>query len=163
MTLLRTRQLLLAFLLPAAIAACGDSGAVTTPPVTGGPLIPGTWYMHFANGDTLPAKISERVVGVALESTMLDSAQLVINSDLTYSQRYWMRVLVTGTLDRSDVVIDNGTFGAEALGFRLTSSLRARAFFMEVPSLGSLTTTEQMVFFVNAPPLTTGAYKLSHP
>jgi len=163
MPLLRPRSVLFALILTAGIGACEAGGITTTPPTTGGPLIPGTWYMHTADGDTLPAKISERIVGVALEATMLDSAQLVVNADLSYEQRYWIRVLVTGTLDRSDVVLDEGTFGSEGLGFRLTSSLRAREFTFVVPSLGNITTSEQMVFFANNPPITTGTYKLSHP
>jgi hypothetical protein len=119
--------------------------------------------MHAADDDTLPAKISERIVGVALEATMLDSAQLMVNADLSYEQRYWIRVLVTGTLDRSDVVLDEGTFSPEGLGYRLTSNLRAREFTFVVPSLGNITSSEQMVFFANNPPITTGTYKLSHP
>lgn len=162
MSLLRSRHLF-AVVLAAGLAACSDQGGVIVPPSTGGPLIPGTWYLHEANGDTLPAQISQRIVGVASETTMLDSARLLVNSDLTYEQRFWTRVLVTGTLDRVDVVIDNGTFGSEGRGFRLTSSVRAREFTMVVPSLGNLTTTEQMVFFVNSPPMTTGTYKLSRP
>ena len=163
MPLLRSRRLLLAVILLAGVAACSDQGTIIVPPSTGGPLIPGTWYLHTANGDTLPAKISERIVGVATETTRLDSARLLVNSDLTYEQRFWIRVFVTGVLDRTEVVTDNGTFGSEGRGFRLTSSLRARDFTMVVPSLGSLTTTEQMLFFVNNPPMTTGAYKLSRP
>lgn len=163
MTPLQSRRLLLAAILTVGVAACDDKTGVTPPPTTGGPLIPGTWYMHEANADTLPAKISERIVGVALEQTYLDSAQLIVNADLTYSQRFWTRVLITSTLDRSDVVIDNGTFGSEGQGFRLVSSVRARQFTMVVPALGRITTSEQMVFFVNAPPLTTGSYQLSRP
>lgn len=161
MPLLRSRRVLFAVILAVGLAACEDGGGTTTPPTPGGPLIPGTWYMHTADGDTLPAKISERIVGVALEATMLDSAQLVVNADLSYEQRYWIRVLVTGTLDRSDVVLDEGNFASEGLGYRLTSSLRAREFTLVVPSLGNITTSEQMVFFANNPPITTGTYKLS--
>ncbi len=163
MPLLRSRRVLFAVILAVGLAACEDTGIITPPPTTGGPLIPGTWYMHSADGDALPAKISERIVGVALEATMLDSAQLMVNADLSYEQRYWIRVLVTGTLDRSDVVLDEGNFASERLGFRLTSSLRAREFTFVVPSLGNITSSEQMVFFANNPPITTGTYKLSHP
>jgi len=163
MPLLRSRSVLFAAVLALGLAACEAGGVTATPPTTGGPLIPGTWYMHTADGDALPAKISERIVGVALEATMLDSAQLVVNADLTYEQRYWIRVLITGNLDRSDVVLDEGVFASEGLGFRLTSSLRAREFTFVVPSLGNITTSEQLVFFANDPPITTGTYKLSHP
>lgn len=163
MPLLRSRRALFAVILAVGLAACEDGSITTTPPTTGGPLIPGTWYMHAADGDTLPAKISERIVGVALEATMLDSAQLMVNADLSYEQRYWIRVLVTGTLDRSDVVLDEGNFAPEGLGYRLTSSLRTREFTFVVPSLGNITSSEQMVFFANNPPITTGTYKLSHP
>lgn len=162
MTLPDSRRLLLAVILTAGIAACGEQ-SVTTPPVIGGPVIPGTWYLQTANGDTLPAKISERIVGVAQEVTFLDSARLIINADLTYQQRYWTRVLVTNTLDRADFVLDFGTFTASGSGYRLTSDFRAREFTMVVPSLGNLTTTEQMLFFANAPPTTTGRYRLSPP
>lgn len=162
MPALPSHRLLLAVILTAGIAACGDQ-SVTTPPVIGGPLIPGTWYLQTANGDTLPAKISERIVGVAQEATFLDSARLTINADQTYRQRYWTRVLVTGTLDRSEIVIDSGTFAAAGTGYRLTSGYRAREFTIVVPVLGSLTTTEQMVFFANNPPLTIGSYRLSPP
>lgn len=145
------------------LAGC-DASTTTAPPVTGGgPLVPGTWYMHTADGDTLPAKISTRIVGVAQEITYLDSAQLVIRADLTYEQRYWTRTTVTTILDRTDAVIDLGTFTSALGGFNLSSSVRSRLFTMSVPSLGNLTTREQMVFFESDPPVTTGTYKLSRP
>lgn len=144
------------------LAAC-DGDVTAAPPVTGGPLIPGTWYMHFANDSALPASVSVRSAGVAQEKTMLDSARLVLNSDLTYSQRYWTRVLLNGVLDRTEVIVDEGTFAPQAIGFVLTSQLRTRQFSLVVPALGTVTTSEQMVFYVTDPPITTGTYKLSHP
>lgn len=144
------------------LAAC-DGEVTAGPPVTGGPLIPGTWYMHFANDSALPATISTRPAGVAQEKTIVDSARLVLNSDLTYTQRYWTRVLLNGVLDRTEVIVDEGTFAPQAAGFALTSQLRTREFSLIVPALGTVTTSEQMVFYVTDPPITTGTYKLSHP
>ncbi len=162
LNLLPSRALRLAAAALLGLAAC-EGDVSTSPPVTGGPLIPGTWYMHFANDSALPAAISVRVAGVAQEVTMLDSARLVLNADMTYSQRYWTRTLLNGVLDRSEVVLDEGTFASQPIGFGLTSQLRSRAFSLVVPTLGTITTSEQMVFYVSSPPLTTGTYKLSHP
>lgn len=163
MPLHRPRNVLFAVLLSLGVAACDADGTTNPPPGTGAPLVPATWHMHSADGDALPAVISDRIVGVAQERTMLDSATLVINGDLTYEQRYWIRVLVTGNLDRSEMVFDEGTYAAEGLGYRVTSDLRAREFSFVVPAIGDITTTEQMLFFANAPPLTTGTYRLARP
>jgi hypothetical protein len=157
---MRLRLLVAAALL--VLAGC-DEEASTEPPTLGGPLIPGTWYMHAADGDTLPAEISVRPTGVAQEKTIIDSSQLVIRSDLTYSQRYWARVLLNEVLDRREVIIDEGTFATEHTGFRLSSSLRTREFTMFVPTLGTLNTSEQMVFFEVDPPITSGTYRLTRP
>lgn len=163
MPLPRSRHLLLAALMSTGLAACGESGTTNPPPGGGAPLVPATWHMHTADGEALPAVISERIVGVAQERTMLDSSILVINDDFTYEQRYWIRVLVTGNLDRSEMVFDEGTYAPEGLGYRVISDLRAREFSFVVPTIGDITTTEQMLFFANAPPLTTGTYRLSRP
>lgn len=144
------------------LAAC-DEGVTVGPPVTGGPLIPGTWYMQFANDSALPATISTRSTGVAQEKTIVDSARLVLNADMTYTQRYWTRVLLNGVLDRTEVILDEGTFTPQEVGFSVTSQLRARQFSLVVPSLGTITTSEQMVFYVTNPPITTGTYRLSPP
>ena len=118
--------------------------------------------MHFANDTALPSTISTRTAGVASETTILDSAQLIINADNTYQQRYWYRVFLTGILDRTEVVIDQGTLAASGTDYAFTSNVRTRTFTVTVPSLGNVRTTEVMLFFVGAPP-TAGKYKLSHP
>jgi len=163
MTILRATSLVLAVSLLAGVSACNPSTEPIAPPGTGGTLYTGSWYMHEANGDPLPAIISERVVGVAVEKTVLDSSILVLNTDDTYEQRYWTRVLVTETLDRSDFVIDQGTYAAEGLGYRFTSNFRAREFTMLIPTIGFVETTEQMLYLAGAPRLTLGTYRLSRP
>ena len=158
---LRSRSAALVLVFSAVVASCGDSATVPIVP-TPGPLIPGTWYMHFANDTALPSTISTRTAGVASETTILDSAQLIINADNTYQQRYWYRVFLTGILDRTEVVIDQGTLAASGTDYAFTSNVRTRSFTVTVPSLGNVRTTEVMLFFVGAPP-TAGKYKLSHP
>lgn len=144
------------------LAAC-DGSVTAGPPVTGGPLIPGTWYMHFANDSALPTAISVRTAGVAQERTMLDSARLVLNTDLTWEQRYWTRVLLNGVLDRTEVIVDEGTYAQVAGGFNVTSQVRLRQFTFVVPVIATVTTSEQMVFYVTNPPITAGTYKLTPP
>ena len=157
---MRHRLLVAAALL--VLAGCESDGG-TAPPTLGGPLIPGTWYMHSADGEALPAEISVRPTGVAQEKTIIDSARLEIRADLTYSQRYWARVLLNEVLDRREVIIDEGTFATEHTGFRLSSSLRTRLFTMFVPTLGTLNTSEQMVFYEVDAPITSGVYRLTRP
>lgn len=146
-----------------ALASCDSSTPAALPPPTGAfPLIPGTWYMHSANDSTLPATISARTVGVAQESSLLDSSRLTISSDGSYQQRYWYRVFVGTTLDRSEVVHDEGLWVLTGSEYRLISSLRARTSTLTVPQLGRVITDEQMVFYSSAP-RTTGVYRLSRP
>lgn len=163
MSRLRARPLLLVVALLAGISACNPSTEPITPPGTGGTLYTGTWHMHEADGEPLPAVISERIVGVAVEKTVLDSSILLLNTDNTYEQRYWTRVLVTETLDRSDFVIDQGTYVAEGLGYRFSSNFRARQFTMVVPAIGFLETTEQMLYLAGTTRLTVGTYRLTRP
>ena len=127
-----------------------------------GPLIPATWYMRTANDSVLPATISVRTIGVAQEETVLDSARLVVNSDGTYAQRYWLRIFVSTVLDRSEVVVDEGTWTVTSTAFQFTSTIRARAFAVTSPQFGRLTSQERMVFFGSAP-TTAGGYRLTPP
>lgn len=144
------------------LAACDSNGTSTSPPI-GGLLSPGTWYMHQADTLPLPAEISVRTVGVAQERTLLDSAVLVINTDLSYEQRYWTRTLVTGVLDRTDAVVDYGTLAGTPGGYTLSSSIRQREFLLTVPVTGQVTTFEQMLFFASDTVITQGTYRPIRP
>lgn len=145
------------------LAACDGDVTAGPPPGTGGLLIPGVWYMHFANDSALPAAISVRIAGVTQETTMLDSSRLTLNTDLTWEQRYWTRVLLNGVLDRTEVIVDEGTYAPVAGGYNVTSQVRLRQFTFVVPVIATVTTSEQMVFYLSDPPITTGTYKLTPP
>lgn len=154
------------FLIVATIAllgACDTDASSGLPPIIGGPLEPGLWYVNSANGDTLPAAILTRLVGAAQEVVRLDSASLEIRTDLTYDQRYWTRTFINGVLDRTDVVVDQGTIVAAGSGFRLTSSIRTRAFTLSVPTPGVIATSEQMLFLTDSVRLTAGEYRRTRP
>jgi len=146
-----------------ALVACDAGDTITPPPTSGLPLIAATYYLHEADGDTLPALISTRIAGVSQEKTFLDSARIIIAADSTYEQRYWVHILLNEVPDRSEFVIDIGTYKVEGFGFRLTSELREREFTMVVPRLGNITSFEQMLYFANEPPITTGLYKVTPP
>jgi len=118
--------------------------------------------MHAANDSSLPATISTRSVGVANERTVLDSARLTVNADGTYTQRYWIRVLINETPDRSDVTVDEGTWTRTETNYRFNSTLRAREFTLVVPTLSRILTSEVMVFYVGAI-ATQGTYRLNRP
>ncbi|MCE9602899.1 MAG: hypothetical protein K8S21_11900 [Gemmatimonadetes bacterium] len=146
----------------ALIVGCGDgtSGGVT-PPITGS-LTEGTWYMHQANGTDLPAVISTRFVGVAVEETTLDSARIVIDGNSGWEQRYYMTITLTGIIDRREVVFDKGIWGDGGPGFTFSSSVRVRSFSASVTTPGVLSTVEQMLFFTAAPAVS-GTYRLTRP
>src|SRR5262245_43801306 len=62
-----------------AVAACEDEGPILSPGGgSGAPLYAALWHAHEANGDTLPAEISNRYIGITNEIVMLDSAQLLV-------------------------------------------------------------------------------------
>lgn len=148
-------------ILAIAMLACGDSGGATGfPGVTS--ISPGVWYMHSADSAPLPAIIGERLVGLAQEQTILDSAQLSVNALGRYEQRYWLRILISGALDRSDLIIDQGTWALETNVFVFSSTIRTRTFAVSSSAPGFLASQEQMLFHTAAP-ITSGTYRLFRP
>ena len=139
-----------------------EAGALSQPPVAPGVLIPAKWYLHEADTSRVPALISSRFVGVSLEKTFVDSAVIEIKNDSTYTQRYWIRVLVNDSLDRAELEIDEGDVSATGADFTLTSRLRARTFRFSVISFGAVSTTESFAPYIGAP-LNTGRYRLNRP
>jgi hypothetical protein len=162
MSLLATRNAVLAIALIAMATSCGPDSIATPPATTPGPLIPSDWYMHEANGSALPTAIADRFIGISPEQTMLDSAILTIRADNTYREVYWLRILISGQLDRSDFVADEGTIAVSGTAYLFTSTTRSRSISVTVPSLETVLTVEPMVFF-NGAPLTYGTYKLTRP
>lgn len=144
----------------ASLGACGDE--VTSQPLVPGPLTAGTWYMHTANGLDLPAEISRRFVGLVDEQIVLDSSRIVVVAGGTWQQRYWTRVFHIGVLDRSEFVLDEGTWVLDGPAYDFTSTLRPRTFSVVVDSPTRVTSTEPMVFFANAPAVT-GVYRTTAP
>lgn len=156
------RRLFPAALLVVAVA-CGDVTAPGVPVLEPKELTSGTWYMHSADGEDLPAKISERNVGVALEETFVDSARLVVSVNGVWRQSYWIRVNVSGNLDREELITDEGIWGppfSAVYGF--TSSIRARAFSVTVVSDDEITSSEKLLFYVGASAVT-GVYRTARP
>ena len=147
-----------------AIVACisCDASTTTVDPTPPGTLDYGTWYLHAANGDSLPALISDRIAGVAQERTYLDSARLDVDVDGGWVQRYWIRVTLTGILDRSESVYDLGRWSLSGDRFLFASSVRTRTFLMRAPIAGELESTETMLFFVGAPAVI-GSYRMTRP
>lgn len=143
------------------VAAC-DENTGTTPPPVDIPLSPGTWFMHSANDLELPAEISRRFVGLVDEQTILDSARFTITGVGNWEQRYWTRVLHIGVLDRSELVIDEGTWVASDGINTFTSTLRTRTFDITVVDAGEILSNEPMVFFPNAVNVA-GVYRTTPP
>ena len=142
------------------LAGCGGEQVLL--PTAPTPIVGPTWYLHTANDTTLPTRIASRVIGVVVEETYLDSAQIALDSAGTYEERYWIRVYLAGGLDRADAVVDRGTW-TESLGtYRLTSGLRARALTLTSPDSGRLVSTEPMASYLTAPP-TAGLYRRTRP
>jgi hypothetical protein len=158
------RRVALVVALATAVVACDDSGTVTEPPTTAAELGGGLWYLNTANGEALPAKIAERPVGVALEETFLDSAQIVIDVNTgTWRQRYWYRVLLFGTLDRAEVVVDSGSYTiATSSTYFFASGYRTRTLAVSPAGATRMDTTEPIVFFPSAPAVT-GLYRRTRP
>lgn len=159
---------LLGTLAVAVLTAC-DEGTITSGPGGGTlPLPEGYWYLNTANDSGLPAVISERTVGVALERTILDSAVINVLDDGTWTQRYWYRVFVTGILDRTEVVVDQGTWAEAPAGspdntYLLTSTIRPRVSEVSfAPPATELLSVEPMLFYSNAPSVE-GAYRRTRP
>ncbi len=158
------RRFALVLALSAASVGCEESGTVTAPPTTAAELGGGLWYLNTANGDELPAKIAERPVGAALEETFLDSAQITIDVNSgTWRQRYWYRVLLFGTLDRAEVVVDSGRYTlATSSTYFFASGYRTRTLAVSPTGTTQMDTTEPIVFFPNAPTVA-GLYRRTRP
>jgi hypothetical protein len=162
----RRRPIPLAFALGALlslVAACGEDNTGTIEPPEPTPLTPGDWYMHTANGNALPgAEIARRFVGVVDEQTLLDSARLQVSAEGSYEQRYWTRTFHGGVLDRSEVVVDIGTWDTDGPVSTFISTLRARSFEVTANAADRATSDEPMVFFPNATNVT-GVYRTTPP
>lgn len=145
----------------AVVVSCGEGG-LGPPPPGSLPLGTGLWYMNIADDSALSSTIATRSVGVAQERTQLDSAFLDVRVDGSYEQRYWLQTFVNGVLDRTETVIDLGTWRFTGVTYAFTSSVRARAFFVEPTITGRLESLETMVFFQD-PPQTAGEYRRTRP
>ena len=147
-----------------ALAACDGGPAAPRDGLDAAPspLTIGIWYLNAANDSSLPATISERFIGVTPEQSIVDSARLTVRVDQYYEQRTWLRVLHNGQLDRTELVVDEGTWIATAVDYQFTSSTRPRIFSLTVSNGTIATTLERMVFFANAP-VTTGRYRMTRP
>jgi len=142
--------------------SCGDGagGPILGPPPR--QLSDGTWYLNSLGDSTLGTVVSTRIVGAAQELAILDSATLYIGQQGSFEQRFWIRFLVAGVLDRSDVVIDQGEWVPTALGYTFVSTIRSRTFEITVPADNRLESRESFVFYAN-PPLVNGVYRRTRP
>lgn len=157
------RGALAALFLCAALSACGEETGVTTPQPGTPTLLFGTWHLHEIGGDALPAVAAERYVGVVFEETWVDSAQMSVDPfQRTWSQRYWTRITHNGVLDRSEAVLDEGTYESASATLTFTSIARQRVFSVSVTSGTQLATDEALATFVGAPSVLT-IYRSSRP
>lgn len=141
-------------------AACsGESATTVVPP---GTLTPGTWYMHEANGDSLPALIATRFVGIVTEETYLDSATITVVAGGTWEQRHYYSVFVSGALDREELLFDRGAWAPQTAGYSFVSALRSRAFTGTFPFPSLLATTEPILTWTSAPSVA-GDYRQVRP
>lgn len=158
----RPRALLIALLLA---AGCESDG--TTPVGPGpSPLLPiadGNWFLNSVNSSALPAKVSERFIGVTLEEVYVDSAQLVINNFTdSYQQRYWTRVMHSGVEDRREFVYDEGLFSIGSGAYVFNSTVRSRTFTLTTPGLTLVRSAEQMATH-NGADVVAGDYARTRP
>ena len=151
----------LALLLCAAGLACTGEQVLlpATPPTVAG----ATWYLHTVNDTTLPATISARGIGVVLEQIILDSAAITVDTTGRWEQRAWMRVFLSGVLDRTETLVDQGTWIAAADAYTLTSTVRApRTIALIALDSSTIRTAERFPSHLTAP-LTTGTYRRTRP
>lgn len=159
---IKLRTLLPLLALVSTLAACADGPGTITPPV-GLPISSGTWYMHEANAEALPARISDRFIGVVYEEIFVDSARFEIDAAAgTWEQRFWTRVDLQQVEDRRDFVFDQGTFFTAGSVYTFTSTVRQRAFNVQVAGATQLLTDETMAFHTDAPRVL-GLYRTTAP
>jgi hypothetical protein len=131
---------------------CGDELPTgIAPPAV---LRPGTWYLHQADNEPLPALVAERTVGIASEKTYLDSATILVATDGTWEQKVYLRVLVSDALDREELMFDRGTWAKLTFGYSFSSTLRTRTIGASLPFVTMLNTTESVLFWTSAPAIT---------
>lgn len=144
------RSLAATLLFAVTLAACGEETG-PTPPTGPQPLTSGTYHMQTANTLELPAKIAERFISVTFEETILDESTLVIDDAAAqWSQTYTTRVFHNALLDRTEVIVDEGTIAQEGNIFVFSSTLRTREFSVTPVSTTAVRTIEPMVFFPGA-------------
>ena len=148
------------FALFAALTACGEDSGTTV--ILSPTLRVGTWYLHEANDDALPSLIAERFVGIATEQTYLDSASITVLVGGAWEQRHYIRVLVSGALDRQELLFDRGDWARGSVGYSFVSDLRSRTFSATLPFASLLTTTEPVLSWSSAPSVS-GSYRQTRP
>ena len=159
---IKLRTLLPLLALATTLAACADGSGVVTPPAAA-PISTGTWYRHEANSEALPARISDRFIGVIFEEIFVDSARFEIDATAgTWEQRFWTRVNLQQVEDRRDFVFDQGTFVPAGSVYAFTSTVRARAFNVQVINATHFRTDEPMAFHTGAPSVV-GTYRTTAP
>lgn len=156
------RALLIPGLAIVTVVSCDDGVAGPIIGPQSRPLSDGTWYLNSLGDSALGTVVSARFVGAAEELAVLDSATLVIGQQGSFEQRFWIRFLVSGVLDRSDVVIDQGEWIQTALGYTFVSTIRSRTFEIRVPADNRLESRESFVFYAN-PPIVDGVYRRTRP
>lgn len=141
-------------------AACdGTAGTTVVLPAR---LRPGNWYIHEANGDTLPAEIGRRTVGIAQELTFIDSATITIVAGGTWEQKVYLRMTLNGATDREELFYDRGSWAAGTVGYTLVSTIRSRSTSVLMGSSSLMNTTESLLSWTAAPTVT-GSYRTTPP
>lgn len=157
------RRLLTLLTLLALGASSGCDEEPTEPAVEGPlPLFSGTWYAHVAADSALPSTVARRQVFIVEERTVLDSAQIEIRSSKTYRQRYWVRVFVAEQLDRSETVLDEGTWRRSGSAYEFSSNVRERVMEVRTSGFSEISVRESYVTYADAPVVRT-VYRTRRP
>jgi hypothetical protein len=117
------------------LAAC-DGGL--SAPAERQPLQPGTWHVHAAEGQALPALVGHAIVGGTLQQTFLDSATIAVSANGQWEQkayaRTWENLHVIEALTR----VDHGSVAETDSGYVLVSAQYGPRHFIPLATSDSL-------------------------
>jgi hypothetical protein len=169
----RRSMALLFFVATLSFTACTDSPGAPPPHGSLPPLAAGAWYMHSADGQSLPAMVAHRLVDGVLEQTFIDSSRLEINSNGTWQQAVFKRRVLIGLPAMSDTsgtgpaasrrsktsvstptggdvlepVLHTGLWTATDSAYRFVADVGAREFVVRAPAADSFAAYQKLVEF----------------
>lgn len=163
--------------LPALLAivalGCESSSPLAPPPREPlPPLATATWFVHSAEGQSLPALVAHRLESGDYVQDFLDSARVQVTAAGTWTRTMWLSRYRAGSYESSFAGIEGGTWVAGDSAYTFTADVSGRSFSVRAMTPGDSVVLPVRGFgegYVLAtlrtsspPPAVVGSYRVTH-